>query len=220
MKSNTSKKTRNVGGKNMGKFGKDTSIPRKKHKATKSMVEDEEKKETPTKSTQAAAAKIPSKDIRTSPTDNDASQHPPYVGKRFAKRFDDGQIYYGDIKEMYPPDTTETRETLWYIQFDDDDSAIMDFADLHEGLALYESHPEETVGKEDNRRRFSDDDSRVHYGVIKRELTTDNGTTEWLVDYIVRDVVLSLNEVRSGISLYERNKRKEKHGTAKKVTPS
>jgi len=128
MKSNTSKKTRNVGGKNMGKFGKDTSIPRKKHKATKSMVEDEEKKETPTKSTQAAAAKIPSKDIRTSPTDNDASQHPPYVGKRFAKRFDDGQIYYGDIKEMYPPDTTETRETLWYIQFDDDDSAIMGFS--------------------------------------------------------------------------------------------
>ena len=70
--------------------------------------------------------------------DTRAEQSMAYVGRRLAKIFDDGLLYFGTIMEWKPPEEGEDDYDLWRVVYDDNDREDMDERELDLCLQMYE----------------------------------------------------------------------------------
>jgi len=189
--------------------------------------------ENETKSGKAAAAKSPLSDHTAEAT----PQYPALVGKRVARRLGDKKIHYGTIIGMVPiPERQWDGVPEWRVEFEGYYQDV-DYDHLMRCFTLYASHPEQTVGKDENEatatpscstgnktqsyverrvaRRFRD--NKVFCGTITHVYPSSEtmyGKTLWRVLYDVgKWELLDHSELRQGLSLFE-------DGTPKTVTPS
>lgn len=62
-----------------------------------------------------------------------------YVGRRVAKRFDDGEVYFGEVTKWFRPDMVEGEVDLWQVTYDDDDVEDYEEDEIKQHIQLFES---------------------------------------------------------------------------------
>jgi hypothetical protein len=124
--------------------GKTPSRGRGRPKKASTTPAGSDSKKTKTKATPSSSSRkrikseeeeAPPKIRRVKKTDAESAA---YVGKRVAKKFNDGNIYFGTVQSFSPGDPDDALdEDFWWIIYDDDDTEQYDENDMKKAFQLY-----------------------------------------------------------------------------------